>query len=407
MQTAACWTLALLSLATLGDRARAEDDITIGAELTHTNSMLAESDSHPFWQLINRDKKVIAAQKEVVAYLKEYCARTKSCRVRRTLRKWFLAWDYEVVFFDGPSFRISTDGPDVESQLQPLTIAEQKRYRNLHRNTLEKALRSAALEPTLYAGGIHLHVGVRSAFQGNPVRFRNYLVDAYNHRSIGVMDFSADLDQFPLNFQAIISAFDSGRAWNGRRLLSIEDLAQAVENDIYDMIRTAEPADSSSLFDRNGFNLKLRPKKLERYMRLKNVAINLTRIHRYRHEPEKQTIELRNVYAPATIYNVLALSRIVAARIHYLNSLNGLVALDFGHKRRYSSYSYVTETSLKWSQVSRLWPASHPLKKGDPLLLYPHTWITRRLDREQVDRPSCMRRFMSKAVTLNHFHVGY
>lgn len=259
---------------------------------------------------LNRNKivtpKSLEAQERFRAYVEDLCRKAQECIIRKGLRKWGIANDWIVEFTDGWAFRISLDNAVIELITSPTTPKQMKVLAERMENYLFAAAREIGLTTEFYQGGGHIHLGVASSFQGNPVLFRNFIVDFYNnpevwgeilgdYRNPNTPTISELPEEYVQEFYRIIKEFDEGQHQ------SIYELAKQIEERVYQ-------------YSSNGW------KPTRKYQML-----NFTRIVDYPDDPKMQTIELRNFQEHQSLIEVQTKTEMVIRRLEKMSRINGLV----------------------------------------------------------------------------------
>lgn len=244
-----------------------------------------------------------AALKEWKNELKILCKTTKDCRVKRTKDKHGVA--YRVIYNDGFWFQISLDEAVIEVQSKPETLDNFEKLKNRINNDIFSLAEKLNLKPDWSAGGGHLNMGLASAFEKNPILFRNWLVDIANNPELfwGILgkDTSnaptlTDLGEERIRaFYKIIQEFDQNPT-------DIMRLASRIKNEVY----TFNPA---------GWNEK-------HYQNINLNSIIYTILE------ELQRVEIRAV-RPQENFDVFLLQiRLLTRRLEYLKTLTDRLPLD-------------------------------------------------------------------------------
>jgi hypothetical protein len=90
-----------------------------------------------------------------------------------------------VSYDDGFWFEIHHDPKVVEVTARPGTVEETRRQRNRMQSDIFDFLGSLNYRPHARIGGGHLNMGLESAFGGDAMLLRNYIVDLLNHPELG------------------------------------------------------------------------------------------------------------------------------------------------------------------------------------------------------------------------------
>lgn len=265
--------------------------------------------------------------------------RCPNCRVRRTTNDFGSAADR--IYFPGRAphpwqdfwIQVSTDPGTVEVQAKPSTLAQFRESQEALKMLFD-AGREVGLSPdALPSSAGHLHIDIDSAFRGNSLLFRNFLVDFANHSEFnGGKILGADPENAPhvsaltleqkRTFREVIKEFDEGK------IRGIADLAQAVNRRVY----FANPA---------GFNP---PAKYQ--------ALNLSRAEL---PSGSSTLEIRSLGSQRGPEEFFAFMELFQKRIEFLNNLDRPVAINdlaaVGTARGIAQFrSYVEESGLEWEK---------------------------------------------------------
>lgn len=353
------------------------EKMKFGPEFTFTSTDLKKHESKTPTSTANA-----AARDRLADEIMKRCrARGLDCKRSRGFRKWFLGLDQIITYQDGFTIRVSTDFGAVEVQTSPATLAQFAERRELIEQDLFEAARSLGIEPDQSSnpnwgltGGGHIHMGIEQAFEGNPILFRNFLVDLVNH---GITKFggrNTDAIAAPIRmdneafapFRSVINDVDAGE------LKTITEIANAIQTRVY-------------------------------AAKAKNQAVNMSRIIGFDSEPGKQTIEFRGLDPQGSFDTFLRQIAIFEARIAYLKTIDGLIALNLWQMGEATGlYNYVTTAGLPWERFEDLWaPRLYNPKAFEPFkinVVIPFTKAAANLNRQAQTHPNLKSRYSLKTV---------
>jgi hypothetical protein len=155
---------------------------------------------------------------------------------------------HRVEFPDGWYFNIDADVTAVEISAKPLSESAWKEKQGLLKSVLYDTAEETGLKVPTWdrLSGGHISIGYQSVFEGNPLLFRNFIVDQINH-----VELSAGIhlyDPFnakPLSFepsvlrklQIVLDDFDAGKLPNEEEFIK----------KVYKAIKGASAMDTSTL----------------------------------------------------------------------------------------------------------------------------------------------------------------
>lgn len=151
---------------------------TFGAEFTMTSNELIQA---PMLNAgtdddisSNKGRELIAKFAKIVA---EKCG---GCTVTPAQDRYGLPI-YKVTLPDGFSFMITLDPAVIEVVPKAATLEGFKKLEPVLQKLIFETGKALNQAPQSSYGGGHVHIGISSAFGGNPVLFRNFFVDWLNH----------------------------------------------------------------------------------------------------------------------------------------------------------------------------------------------------------------------------------
>ncbi len=285
-------------------------------------------------------KAVKAYQASMLEKIKSLCEKRGNCTVTESLRRWGQSMDYVITYSDGWSWRLSTDPGTVEIQTAPTTIEKYTEMADRIQTDIFGVAEASGLHASKETGSGHIHIGVESAFQENPLHVRNFIVDQVNHSELALGIFEEDISNAPPlseltakqkhAFREVIQEFDDGK------IKTLVELTQSITSRVY-------------YANLSGWT------PTEKYQN-----INLTRINRYAYDFDRQTIEIRAFKAQSNVEEFLKEITLLQKRIDFLQKNEGRVALvrsivspkdELEAARRF--YQFVTETELKWDDYKQ------------------------------------------------------
>lgn len=366
-----------------------------GAEFEFHNAETSATEgiSHPVlkkYQLAMREK------------LEKICAVRRDCRVTSSPRKGLSSMDYVVTYEDGWSFRISTDNGTIEVQTAPATYEEFQEMRDRIQSDIFDVAAECELFPSAEEGAGHVHIGVVSGFNENPLLLRNFIVDRANHPELAMGIFNHDPANAPpiseltvpqkRAFIAVIRDFDEGK------ITTTVEFARALNKQVYYATPSKwEPA--------------------EKYQ-----DANVTRIDQFAYESDRQTLELRGFAAQANADVFLSEILLLQRRIDYLESKDGRVGFgatlltpETELEAALGFYRFVTETGLPWKDYRSFLPkriGEARLKEGAATKILPHTPFTKLASEKKYNSRSDTRcawlfRALGRLSPKNLLFFGY
>lgn len=309
-----------------------------GAEFTFTNNaMMNEKISGNIVNSPQAEK----AQTELKELIKERCA---GCTMRVTSNSYGVK-TYKFTYPDGFWFVVATDPGCLEIQTKPSTYAQYKKYKNIIQSDLFDSAASLGMFSDKDVGGGHIHIGMKSAFDGDAVLFRNFVADYANHGELnsGIMDNDRAkapiLDDLNRNqrkaFKELLFDFDNGKA----KVKTIKGFAKSLEKEVY--YKTPMGWDPS----------------------FKYQALNVHRVYGDEFSEAARTVEIRAQAAQKTFEDYLKQIQLYEKRIKFLSSkeTKRIIYLDegpelTGRDKVEQFYAYVTESGLDWNDYKYMLP---------------------------------------------------
>lgn len=276
-----------------------------------------------------------------------------------------VVYEYQVVYkkilptSDGNkkdwSFTINIDPGTIEVQATPLTVKEYHSLSKLIQKDVFDMAKSIGIAPDGVNGAGHIHLDLHSNFENNPLLFRNFLVDFYNHTPVwmGALNFDdynatvvARLSERQReNLEKVLAKFDSNPNY------TIYDLAKSITKKVY---------------YKNPYNWE---------PGYKYQALNLSRTVNVDLNEDQKTIEIRALRSQRSAEEYINLLTLFESRIQYLKTINhpikfinkeahfdDLYVLENNSKSYKkvivdSFYKYVTESGLSWEKYAAFLPA--------------------------------------------------
>ena len=277
-----------------------------GAEFTFTNQKIIAEKAER--NVVNK-AWAIHYQKKLAQKIASLCAKRTEIRHEwacslQIVKNEYGVDCYKVLYADGFWLQISTDPSVVEVQMQPVTLEQARQLHERVQGDLFDQALMVGLKPHEVKGAGHIHLDVASAFQGDSLLFRNFLVDFARHPTLGLRTFNQDacnappiallgqekIDAFTDVIEAFDQAYPSDQAW------SIQQLAKALSERVYDKtLKDSEPA--------------------EKYQ-----ALNVTRIVDPKRPIRQQTLEIRAIRPQKNFRQFILLQTLFQARLNYLKN---------------------------------------------------------------------------------------
>lgn len=214
-----------------------------GPEFTFTNDELQAE--HEAFQRPDRATPIpmgpsprLAALRAAVQEIVAQCARTRRCALAEDPRPMEHRTSFRFDYADGFYFNVTLDPGVLEVQAKPLTAAGWAQAQERLQADLFDCMERVGLKPHSVAGGGHINIGLRSAFNNDVHLLRNFIVDYMNHPELAhvfgeqwangphLVSLGTERKQA---FKAVIDRFDAarGEGWN------IESLVTAIEKEVY------------------------------------------------------------------------------------------------------------------------------------------------------------------------------
>ena len=286
-----------------------------------------------------------AEQLKLVEQIKKQCLAAK-CTVTEVKGKWDT--DFEVKFSDGWWFKVSYDPDCVEIITKPSTRKEFESHASIINNHIFGAAKKIGLTVNKFEDSAHFNIGVRSAFNDDAKKFLKFFVDYTNRPDLALSSLGYDLANAPplsmlqesqrLALQKIVEKVNSGK------MNTIQQVAKAIQEQVY--IHTYESSWGTSA------------KAIAHYQ-----AIGLKYINRTDLTKADAPMELRSIWTQDSAENFILISKLMEARIDYLNSSDEPIIYtqtvrqeftDSEHRTRFRIY--VEEMGLNYQDFESLLP---------------------------------------------------
>ncbi len=324
--------------------------ILIGPEMTFTNETI-RNDTTKFYLPKSENTKNM---KLLISLIKEKCS---ECTVVMDSPS---SPSAKIIYPDGWYFIISIDPAVIEVNTSPMSVDKLREVLDRIKKDLYINAESIDLRPHSIDGGGHIHIDLKSAFNDDSKKFRNFVVDFYNHKELsqGILgkcrNNSPHICDLPErnndDFKAVINKFDNAGG-------AISDLTAAIHSNVYT-------------------GAKWGP--VEKYQ-----ALNLTRVVEKDLPIEDRTIEIRAIRPQGSPEALLLQARLFEERINFLNKQTGAIPIKdnmdtYTPRQKFIYFkNYVEETGLKWADYAGLIPNEYDkyiwhelLQASDPELKF-------------------------------------
>jgi hypothetical protein len=323
---------------------------TFGAEFNFTSQDLLEANQgRPPSGFMN---DVLGATQERFAY--EVGQRCPDCRREERVSR-YGGVDYRFHHPDGWWLNVSVDPAVVEVQMSPMTVADIEHHQTEIQRLIFDVARDIWLVPfpdSQNAG--HLHMGIESAFGGDALLFRNFVVDWTKYSEMFFQLSGARMENAPtLNmlpayaekqFRKVIEDFD----------LWVEGARPPAQNPMEKLMRWTE----------NWFSPWGKGQEIAALMKTINNRVYDTSPHRRPTEKyqslnlsHSETVEMRSVHEARSANEFLRLCRLMAGRVEHLKRLKGPLAyqgiLEASDPQKAVDlfYDYTLASGMRWDEV--------------------------------------------------------
>lgn len=260
---------------------------------------------------------------------------------------------------NGWSYIVATDPSVIEIQMTPTTVEVFRHFKADMQDAIFASASNERMFPSDFRGGGHINISM-SAFEGNLLLLRNFLVDLYNHNELFMGVFGYDThNALPL------SLYQSERRAEVQHILETFDPNEATLNDLPIALARAQ---------QNVVEPFLLKWRTEPTPRIKAFAVNYNHVD----DTIASRIEVRAVRPQASMDVWVRQISLFQSRLKYLETLTepipfkervAVQEIDFVNARHEinppvdpqealrSFYIYVTEAGEKWKDhTDYLWP---------------------------------------------------
>ncbi len=284
-------------------------------------------------------------QLKLVEQIKKQCLVAK-CTVSDVKGKWDT--DFEVKFSDGWWFKVSYDPDCVEIITKPSTREEFEKQASRINDHIFGTAKKIGLTVNKFEDSAHFNIGVRSAFNDDAKKFLRFFVDYTNRPDLALSSLGFDLANAPplsmlqesqrVALQKIVEKVNSGK------MKTIQEVAKAIQDQVY--IHTYDPSWGTSA------------SAVAHYQ-----AIGLKHVNRTDLTKADAPMEFRSMWTQDSAENFILISKLMEARIDYLNFSNEPVIYnqttrqeftDSEHRTRFKIY--VEEMGLSYQEFESLLP---------------------------------------------------
>lgn len=291
---------------------------TFGAEFTMSSSTLRRAPlTYP---TPDDDISTEFGRKTIQDFADRVKRQCPGCQVEPTRDRYELP-AYRVTLPDGFRFHITLDPAVIEIVPDAATLEGFKRLEKILDPLVFGIGQSLGQAPITDLGGGHIHLGIRSHFQGNPVLFRNFMVDWMNHP-----DLMSALTGSKYNSPTFLD-LPSGRDQAFRSLLAEFD--QRLQREGFLEKPGRDPARGEQLMVEFARALQTRVytetliqgwTPTEKYQ-----AVNVTRLADDKVPWSQKTVELRFLAGQKSVNEFIELAWLFEGRIEFLKTKKGLI----------------------------------------------------------------------------------
>jgi len=295
-----------------------------GMEVTVTSRVLRNS---PLLRKTKDDDTTTAKGLELIEKLAQKIQKAcRRCIVESRLDKWEIP-SYVVTFPSGWWFAITLDPDVLEFVAAPIHSSDKKQLLPLIQKYIYDFSAQLGLHPERVHGGGHIHLGIESAFDFDPLLFRNFIVDQFNHPELSGKIFAIDPDSAPTimerkgserkAFQGILAKFDqklieagihtvdwwrlSRKARHQRGLDLILWFADQIEKEVY-------TSTTNKGWEKD-----------------KSQAWSFVRVTNRELKPEQLTLESRGLSPQPSAKDLFLMFEMYSTRLHLLREKGGFI----------------------------------------------------------------------------------
>ena len=309
----------------------------------------------------------------------------------------------EYIWFQSPngwSFTVSVDPGVIEIQMKPMTVEMFEHFKNDIQDAIFASASNIRFFPSEFTGGGHINMNC-AEFRKNPLLFRNFVVDLYNHNELFMGVFGYDTNNaipwYLKNrtgpFAEVIRKFDNGDYGS-----DFEKFATALQSAL------STSADRFiRLWDIRPPDIQMREPKLRSE---KSHMVNFDKII------TQDRLEIRAIRPQASADMWVRQIRLFKQRLEYLAKLDRgipievlvpVAGIDIPNREHHLNppiraedalrafYAYVTESGENWQDHrDYLWPDW--VKDGELERFEKSEWFK---TREQAPLKACEKRLSS------------
>lgn len=312
-------------------------EIRFGPEFTFSNiEVLLGNNGVKRWA--ERDRAALA---KYGRWLEDWCEIHKDCIVEASYLDpaRTLATDVEVLMENGFRFKASTDANVIEFSTTPLSVGEWDAQREKIQRLIFDGMESVGLKPQNRFGSGHINIDKEAAFGGDVLRFRDFVVDFFNHP--GLSDGIMEKDPFNARGLALLGDFER------------ENFSKIVARVDRGEIKTIQE-----------FETEIQKKVFRGGSFYKGYAL---RFH-------KNRIEIRAARAQSSVAEFIDYARIFEGRIKYLAILRAggfpvqaikNVGANYAWQSASQFFYYLKGAGVDWESVGKkLMPSKYKIYSG-------------------------------------------
>lgn len=305
--------------------------------------------------------------------------------------------DEDYTQFESPngwSFTVSNDPGVIEVQMRPMTVEMYEHYKVDIQDAIFASASNLRFFPARFTGGGHINMSC-TAFRNNPLLFRNFLVDLYNHNELflGVFGYdtnnaiSWNLKDNAAAFAQTIQAFDAGD-YTSNFVEFVSDIDMAMNTNMDRFVK---------IWDKRSPDLQIREPRIRG---ARTHMINLDNVE------TQNRFEIRAIRPQASVDMWVRQIRLFKKRLEYLEKMKApipiapivpMAGIDIVNKEHHLNppvqaqaalrafYQYVTEAGEQWQDHrDYLWPDW--IENGELDRFEKSDWFQRR---EPLTEKSC------------------
>lgn len=297
---------------------------------------------------------------------------------------------------NGWSFTVSLDPGVVEVQMEPMTVEMFDHFKSDIQDAIFASASNVGYFPARFTGGGHINISC-DEFRKNPLLFRNFIVDMFNHNELFMGVFGYDthnaiswyLKNQRHKLEKVIQDFDNGRYTDGFETFAV-DLEKVLNTSADRFVKIWDD----------------RP--LEKQLRSLKMRTAKAHMINFEHIKTQNRLEIRAIRPQTNINTWVRQIRLIRNRLKYLERFKTGIpldiqtpveAIDLENKEHQfyppvraqdalrAFYIYVTESGEKWlDHRDYLWPDW--IKDGELKKFEESDWFRKQEQRLETDR-SC------------------